>query len=51
MRPTTPYSADLGDRDPLDAIRENLDRVRTLTGGWTEAIAVFPDGVQRIPIA
>jgi len=36
MRPTTPYSADLGDREPLDAIRENADRVRTLTGGWTE---------------
>ena len=36
MRPTTPYSADLGDREPLEAIRENTDRVRSLTTGWTE---------------
>lgn len=36
MRPATPYSAVLGDRDPLEAIRENADHVRTLTGGWTE---------------
>ncbi len=36
MRPTTPYSADLGDLEPLDAIRENADRVRAITGGWTE---------------
>ena len=36
MRPTTPYSVDLGDREPLEAIRENAERVRTLTDGWTE---------------
>src|SRR6187397_3640425 len=34
MAPTTPYTADLGDRDPLAAIRDSTDRVRTLTGGW-----------------
>ena len=34
MAPTTPYTADLGDRDPLAAIRDSCDRVRTLTGGW-----------------
>jgi len=36
MRPTTPYSAALGDREPVEAIRENTDRVRSLTTGWTE---------------
>ena len=36
MPPTTPYSAVLGDREPLDVIRENADRARTLTAGWTE---------------
>jgi DinB family protein len=36
MRPTTAYSAVLGDREPLEAIRENTDRVRSLTTGWTE---------------
>ena len=35
MRPTTPYSADLGDREPLEAIRENTDRALSLTTGWT----------------
>jgi hypothetical protein len=33
--PVTPYTPDLGDRDPLAAIRETVDRVRTLTSGWT----------------
>ena len=32
--PTTPYTADLGDRDPLAAIRETVDRARALTRGW-----------------
>jgi DinB family protein len=32
--PTTPYTPDLGDRDPLAAIRETSDRVRALTSGW-----------------
>src|SRR6187401_2330147 len=34
MAPTTPYTPDLGDRDPLAAIRESADRVHTLTSGW-----------------
>ena len=34
--PTTPYTPDLGDRDPLAAIRETVDRVRALTSGWTD---------------
>jgi hypothetical protein len=33
-RPTTPYTPDLGDRDPVSAIRENIDRIRTLVGRW-----------------
>ena len=36
MRPTTSYSAVLGDREPLEAIRDNTDRVLSLTTGWTE---------------
>jgi hypothetical protein len=36
MRPTTPYSANLEGLEPLEAIRESADRVRTLTAGWTE---------------
>ena len=36
MPPTTQYSAVLGDREPLDTIRENGDRARALTAGWTE---------------
>ncbi|MEO8256351.1 MAG: DinB family protein [Acidobacteriota bacterium] len=32
--PTTPYTPDLAGRDPLAAIRESIDRVRTLTSGW-----------------
>ena len=34
--PTTPYTPDLGDRDPLVAIRDTVDRVRALTSGWTD---------------
>ena len=34
--PTTPYTPDLGDRDPLAAIRETADRVRALTSGWAD---------------
>jgi hypothetical protein len=32
--PTTPYTFDLGDRDPLVAIPETSERVRALTSGW-----------------
>jgi hypothetical protein len=34
--PTTPYTPDLGDRDPLIAIRDTVDRVRALMSGWTD---------------
>jgi hypothetical protein len=34
--PTTPYTADLGDRDPLAAIGETIGRIRTLTGAWPQ---------------
>jgi hypothetical protein len=33
--PQTPYSADLGDREPLAAMRENANRLRALAGNWT----------------
>ena len=33
--PTTPYTPDLGDRDPLTAIRDSCDRVRALTSSWS----------------
>jgi hypothetical protein len=35
VAPTTPYTADLGDCDPIVAIRETSERIRTLTGGWS----------------
>jgi hypothetical protein len=35
MSPITPYTADLAGRDPLDAIRDSLQRVESLTHGWT----------------
>ena len=34
-RPTTPYTTYLGDRDPIAAMRESLDKFRSLTGDWT----------------
>ena len=37
MAPTTPYSQDLGDREPVAAIRETTDRIRAITSGWTPA--------------
>ena len=33
-RPTTPYSKYLGDRDPLDVMRETLGHVESLFHGW-----------------
>jgi hypothetical protein len=33
--PLTPYTPFLGDRDPLAAVPESLDRVRAITRGWT----------------
>ncbi len=35
MKPTTPYSGDLGDRDPLGAMRDTTARIRALTVSWT----------------
>jgi hypothetical protein len=37
MPPATPYSGDLGGREPLAAMRESVERVRVLTGAWTTA--------------
>ena len=35
MPPTTRYSEYLGDLEPVGAIRQNADRVRSITLGWT----------------
>jgi hypothetical protein len=37
MRPTTPYSTFLGDREPLASMRESSERIRSLTANWTTA--------------
>jgi hypothetical protein len=37
MPPTTPYSADLGNRDPLLAMRESAARYRAIAGDWSPA--------------
>jgi hypothetical protein len=34
MPPQTPYSADLGARDPIRAMRETVDRIHSLTAAW-----------------
>jgi hypothetical protein len=34
---TTPYSTQLGDRDPVAAMRETVERVRRLTASWPAA--------------
>src|SRR5215217_7627424 len=34
MPPITPYTADLADRDPLDAMRETTARIRVLVSDW-----------------
>jgi DinB family protein len=33
----TPYSKDLGERDPLVALRETPERIRAITGSWLPA--------------
>src|SRR5438045_8055869 len=33
--PMTPYTKDLGDRDPLDAIRDSIERIGALTQDWS----------------
>jgi hypothetical protein len=35
MPPKTPYSDDLGNREPTRAIRDSLARVRSLAASWT----------------
>jgi DinB superfamily len=35
MPPETPYSRDLGDREPIAAIRASAGRYRQLLAGWT----------------
>ena len=35
MPPTTQYSRYLGDLEPVCAIRQNVERVRAITHGWT----------------
>ena len=37
MPPQTPYSKDLGDRDPIPAIRDSADRYQRLLADWTPA--------------
>ena len=37
MPPTTPYTVDLGELDPLDAIRRTPDRIRSVVGSWSPA--------------
>jgi hypothetical protein len=37
MPPTTRYSQDLGDQDPLAAMQQNAVRLRALTAGWSAA--------------
>lgn len=37
MAPKTPYSADLGDRDPLSAMTDAMSRIGTLVSSWTPA--------------
>ena len=39
--PATPYAGDLGDRDPLAAIRDTADRIGGLARGWA------PDRFER----
>src|SRR5437868_11601815 len=37
MTPQTPYSQDLGDREPVGAMREATERMRTLAAAWSPA--------------
>jgi hypothetical protein len=37
MAPTTPYTADLDGRDPIEAIGDTLARIDAMTSGWTPA--------------
>lgn len=35
MPPTTPYSSDLGSREPVSAMRDTVARIGMLVSGWT----------------
>ena len=35
MPPLTPYTSDLGDREPIDSMRESTSRIATLAGAWS----------------
>ena len=35
MATTTPYTTQLGGRDPIATMRENADRVKAITKGWS----------------
>ena len=37
MAPTTNYSKDLGDREPLAAMRDSVARLADLTRAWSAA--------------
>lgn len=37
MPPATPYSEDLGGREPIGAIRDAAARLRVLAGAWSQA--------------
>jgi DinB superfamily len=37
MPPQTPYTKDLGDREPIGAIRDSAGRYQRLLSGWTPA--------------
>jgi hypothetical protein len=37
MPPQTPYTSDLGDREPIDAMRAGAARTGELAGGWSPA--------------
>ena len=37
MAPTTPYTKELGDRDPVVALHETPDRIRALASQWSPA--------------
>jgi DinB superfamily len=37
MPPSTPYTEDLGSREPIGAMRDTVDRIRTLMGQWPAA--------------
>ena len=37
MPPSNPYAEDLGSREPIDAMRDTVDRIRTLVSRWPPA--------------